>query len=71
MGELTLGFQVMDLEGTPGHHLVAYYAEAGGPDHDAMVLLDMLATQRPQPIGSDAAAETETETETEMRDQTR
>ncbi|MEU7765441.1 hypothetical protein AB0B25_10025 [Nocardia sp. NPDC049190] len=35
----------MQLDGTLGHRLVAYYADAGCPDHDAMVLLDMLATQ--------------------------
>jgi transcriptional regulator with XRE-family HTH domain len=46
VGELKVGFQVMDLEGTPGHRLVAYYAEPGTPDHDAMVLLDLLATER-------------------------
>jgi len=32
----------MQLDGTPGHRLVAYFADAGSPDHDAMVLLDML-----------------------------
>jgi hypothetical protein len=42
VGELTLGYQSMALEGTPGHRLVAYYAEPGTADHDVMVLLDLL-----------------------------
>ncbi|MFJ8108331.1 helix-turn-helix transcriptional regulator [Streptomyces sp. NPDC096132] len=45
VGVLTLGFQNMELEGTPGHRLLAYYAEPGTPDHDALVLLDMAAQQ--------------------------
>ncbi|MFQ3560200.1 helix-turn-helix transcriptional regulator [Streptomyces gramineus] len=43
VGDITLGYQSMLLEGTSGHRLVAYYAEPGA-DHDAMVLLDMLGT---------------------------
>jgi hypothetical protein len=35
----------MQLDGTPGHRLVAYYADDPSPDHDAMVLLDMLGTR--------------------------
>ena len=51
VGDLTLGYQSMTLEGTPGHRLVAYYADPETPDHDAMVLLDMLGTQRtPDPV---------------------
>ncbi|MFF5140123.1 helix-turn-helix transcriptional regulator [Streptomyces sp. NPDC013157] len=46
VGDVTLGYQTMQLEGTPGHRLVAYYADPGTPDHDAMLLLDMLGTQR-------------------------
>ncbi|MER6535945.1 helix-turn-helix transcriptional regulator [Streptomyces sp. 900105755] len=45
VGDLTLGYQTMQLEGTPGHRLVAYYADPATPDHDAMLLLDMLGTQ--------------------------
>ncbi|MEE1664263.1 helix-turn-helix transcriptional regulator [Streptomyces sp. WAC07094] len=45
VGDLTLGYQSMLLEGTSGHRLVAYYADVASPDHDAMVLLDMLGTQ--------------------------
>ncbi len=41
VGDLTLGYQSMQLEGTPGHRLVAYYAEPGTPEYDAMVLLDL------------------------------
>jgi transcriptional regulator with XRE-family HTH domain len=43
VGDLTLGYQGMQIEGTPGHRLSAYYAEPGTPDHDAMVLLDLTA----------------------------
>jgi transcriptional regulator with XRE-family HTH domain len=42
VGDLTLGYQVMQLVGTPGQHLITYYAEAGTPEHDALVLLDNL-----------------------------
>jgi len=45
VGDLTLGYQSMLLEGTSGHRLVTYYADVASPDHDAMVLLDMLGTQ--------------------------
>jgi hypothetical protein len=43
VGSLTLGYQSMQLEGTCGQRLIAYYAEPGTPEHDAMVLLDMAA----------------------------
>ena len=45
VGTITLGFQAMALEGTSGQRLSTYYAEPGTPDYDAMVLLDMLATE--------------------------
>jgi transcriptional regulator with XRE-family HTH domain len=45
VGDLTLGYQSLQLEGTPGHHLLAYHAEPGTPDHDAVALLDLLAHQ--------------------------
>ncbi|SDP82510.1 Helix-turn-helix domain-containing protein, partial [Streptomyces sp. cf386] len=45
VGDLTLGHQSMQLEGTPGHRLLTYYAEPGTPDYDALVLLDMLGSQ--------------------------
>jgi transcriptional regulator with XRE-family HTH domain len=44
VGRITLGFQGMALEGTPGHRMGIYTAEPGTPDHDAMLLLDMTAT---------------------------
>lgn len=48
VGTLTLSFQSMQIEGTPGHRLVTYYAEPDTPDHDAMVLLDRSARERPR-----------------------
>ncbi|ELP63136.1 helix-turn-helix transcriptional regulator [Streptomyces turgidiscabies] len=45
VGDITLGFQAMHLEGTPGQRLGVYTAEPGTPDHDAMLLLNMTATQ--------------------------
>jgi transcriptional regulator with XRE-family HTH domain len=52
VGEITLSFQGMQLEGTPGHRLGIYVAEPGTPDHDAMILLDLTA---PQPSSQPAA----------------
>ncbi|MGI5417504.1 helix-turn-helix transcriptional regulator [Actinomadura luteofluorescens] len=43
VGDLTLGYQGMLLEGAPGHRMSVYHAEPGTPDHDAMILLDMAA----------------------------
>ncbi|MEU8413841.1 hypothetical protein AB0C24_13705 [Amycolatopsis japonica] len=40
VGTLALSFQSMQIEDTPGHRLVTYYAEPGTRDHTAMVLLD-------------------------------
>ena len=45
VGDLTLGYQTMELEGTPGHRLITYYAQPGTADHDGLVLLDMLGSQ--------------------------
>ncbi|PSM44775.1 transcriptional regulator [Streptomyces dioscori] len=45
VGDLTLGHQSMEVEGTPGHRLITYYAEPGTPGHDALVLLDLLGSQ--------------------------
>ncbi|WP_435813694.1 hypothetical protein [Streptomyces tauricus] len=50
VGDLTLGHQSMVVEGTPGHRLITYYAGPGTPDHDALVLLDLLGAQ-PNPQG--------------------
>ncbi|QJS99855.1 helix-turn-helix transcriptional regulator [Streptomyces asoensis] len=44
VGDLTLGYQSMQLEGTPDHRLVVYYAEPGTAEYDAMVLLDLAAS---------------------------
>jgi hypothetical protein len=43
VGDVTFGYQVMELEGAHGHRLVAYHAEPGTPVHDAMLLLDATA----------------------------
>jgi len=45
VGTLTLGYQSMQLEGTPGHRLITYYAEPGTPEHDAIVLLGLSAQE--------------------------
>ena len=46
VGTITLGFQGMQLEGTPGQRLGIYLAEPGTPHHDAIILLDMTAPRR-------------------------
>ncbi|WP_345619849.1 helix-turn-helix transcriptional regulator [Streptomyces ziwulingensis] len=46
VGLLTLRYQSMLIEGTPGHRLVTYYALPDTPDYDAMVLLDRDAVVR-------------------------
>jgi MmyB-like transcription regulator ligand binding domain len=38
VGDLTLGYQGTELDGTPGHRMIVYYAEPGTPDRDAMML---------------------------------
>lgn len=43
VGKITLDFQGMALEGTPGHRLGVYTAQPGSPDYDALLLLDMTA----------------------------
>ncbi len=47
VGDLTLGYQSMEPEGTFGHRMVTSYAEPGTADHDAMVLLDLLGQEKP------------------------
>ncbi|MER5802131.1 helix-turn-helix transcriptional regulator [Streptomyces mirabilis] len=50
VGDITLGFKSMVLDGTPGHRLVVFYAEPGTPDHDKMLLLDKPVSQpAPEP----------------------
>ncbi|RDG39077.1 helix-turn-helix transcriptional regulator [Streptomyces corynorhini] len=53
IGDLTLGYQSMHLDGTPAHRMVAYYAEPGTPEYDALVLLDMTAHEQPSAPGPD------------------
>ncbi|WP_105974303.1 helix-turn-helix transcriptional regulator [Streptomyces geranii] len=48
VGDLTLGYQSMELEGTSGHRMVTYFAEPGTADHDAVVLLDLLGQESAQ-----------------------
>ncbi len=45
VGDLTLGHQTMELEGAPGHRLIAYYARPGTAEYDSLVLLDLLGAQ--------------------------
>jgi len=54
VGTITLSFQGMQLEGTPGQRLGVYTAEPGTPDHDAMILLDLTAL-RPADVEQPAA----------------
>lgn len=61
VGDLTLGYQSLLLEGTPGHRLVAYYAEPATPEHDAVALLDLLGQEpatrtAPRDTSTDAAS---------------
>ena len=55
VGDLSLGYQSLRLEGTPGHRLLAYHAEPGTPGHDAVVLLDLLAQEPARRAGPRAA----------------
>ncbi|GGM97786.1 helix-turn-helix transcriptional regulator [Streptomyces fuscichromogenes] len=41
VGDLTPGYQKMQIEGTLTQRLVVYYAEPGTPDHDKLTILDM------------------------------
>ncbi|MFJ4716317.1 helix-turn-helix transcriptional regulator [Streptomyces sp. NPDC088785] len=43
VGPLTLTSQSLHIEGTPGQRIGVYTAEPGGPDHDALLLLDLTA----------------------------
>ncbi|MFF3371956.1 helix-turn-helix transcriptional regulator [Streptomyces sp. NPDC002680] len=63
VGDLTLAYQALELEDTPGHRLVMYYAEPGTPDYDALVLLDMLGSQ-PKPYARTSSGEEPTSTST-------
>jgi hypothetical protein len=57
VGDLTPGYQSMQVEGTPGHRFIAYFAEPGTADHDKLVLLDLAAPEQeaaPAPPASQA-----------------
>ncbi|MGH1555931.1 helix-turn-helix transcriptional regulator [Streptomyces sp. L7] len=45
VGDLTLGYQSMQLDGTPGHRLVVFFAEPGTSDHGKLLLLDGAVTE--------------------------
>ena len=42
VGDITLGYQILQLVGTPSQHLITYHADTGTPEYDALVLLDNL-----------------------------
>ncbi|MFJ7072234.1 helix-turn-helix transcriptional regulator [Streptomyces sp. NPDC098781] len=46
VGDLTPGYQKMQIEGTRTQRLAFYYAEPGTPDHDKLVLLDMAGVEQ-------------------------
>ncbi|MFJ8108327.1 helix-turn-helix transcriptional regulator [Streptomyces sp. NPDC096132] len=46
VGDLTPGYQKMQIEGTRTQRLVVYYAEPGTPDHDKLVLLDTAGAEQ-------------------------
>lgn len=46
IGDLTLGYQTMELEGAGGHRLVSYHAAPGTPEYKAMLLLDAHTTEK-------------------------
>ncbi|MGW1642626.1 MmyB family transcriptional regulator [Streptomyces lavendulae] len=49
LGKITLDFQGMSLEGTPGHRLSVYMPGPEPPDRDAMPLLDTTAPHTAEP----------------------
>jgi transcriptional regulator with XRE-family HTH domain len=50
VGRMSLSYESLPLAGTDGQRLIIYLAAPGTPDHDAMVLLDLLArTANPLP----------------------
>lgn len=49
VGEMRLGYESLPLAGTDGQRFIVYVAQPGTPDHDAMVLLDMLASGERRP----------------------
>jgi transcriptional regulator with XRE-family HTH domain len=61
VGTLTLSGQSMHLDDTPGQRLGVYTAEPGGPDHDAMLLLDLTVPQSAERPGLKADREERTQ----------
>ncbi|ACU37830.1 helix-turn-helix domain-containing protein [Actinosynnema pretiosum subsp. pretiosum] len=59
VGEIHLGYQMMSLDGAPDQKLVVYFAEPGSPEHDALVLLDMLGAAREAEVAAEDCAEAE------------
>ncbi|GAB3115998.1 helix-turn-helix transcriptional regulator [Streptomyces calidiresistens] len=55
VGELTLGFRVSDLRGTPGHTLVVYGAEPDSPSAEALAFLAGWAGRGRPRSGADRA----------------
>ncbi|MGW1024818.1 MmyB family transcriptional regulator [Streptomyces sp. NPDC002577] len=60
VGDITPGYQSMQIEGPPGQRFIAYYAEPGTPEHDAMALLDLPARE---PAGATASRDASTDAE--------
>jgi transcriptional regulator with XRE-family HTH domain len=58
VGEMTLSYEVLDINRTDGQRMVIYMAQPGTPDHDAMVLLDSfgLTFDRSDEPGADQLA---------------
>jgi len=50
VGRMRLGYESLPLVGTDGQRFIVYVAEPGTPDHDAMVLLDLLASPAVQSL---------------------
>jgi transcriptional regulator with XRE-family HTH domain len=51
VGRMDLGYESLPLAGTDEQRLIVYLAEPGTPDHDAIVLLDMIAAGQVTPGG--------------------
>jgi transcriptional regulator with XRE-family HTH domain len=52
LGVITLSYQSMQLDGTPGHRLVVFFAEPGSVEHEKLVQLDRAATRTSsKPVG--------------------
>ena len=41
---MTLSQEILEVNRADGQRLIVYLAEAGSPDHDAMVLLDRVGS---------------------------